>query len=157
LYEWSVVAFALVVPAVGLAAQVLMGALGGHTIAYAALAWFVFGAIGLRLGSAGIKQVVTPEFTAGELLGIRGGQANHLVREVGFANICFGVLGILQLFLPGYRLPAAIAGGLYLALAGAQHAVRYARARAAGGETFPMVSDLLIVLMLVVLLVMGRL
>jgi hypothetical protein len=124
-------------------------------LAAVALAWWVFGCVGLRLGSAGVKQAVTPSFTARELLGIQDDSANHVVRELGFANSCFGLLGVLSLFLPVFRLPALVGGGLYLALAGIQHVVRYARRSAAAGELFPMVSDILICLWLVLLLVLA--
>jgi hypothetical protein len=124
-----------------------------HTIVLEAFMWFVFGCVGLRLGSAGLKQTFTPGFTASELLGINDDSANHLVRELGFANICLGILGVASLFFGAFRMPAFIAGGLFFVLTGVQHLVRRIRGTAYSGETFPMVSDLIIACWLIILAV----
>ena len=65
--------------------------------------------MGTRLLVAGVSQVFRPQFTVQNILG------------APFANLTFGVLGILGTFIPGWAVPAAIAGGLFLGLAGFRH------------------------------------
>jgi hypothetical protein len=60
--------------------------------------WFIFSAVGLRLLTAGIKQTSDPAFTAKEIFHINNTEALPIVRELGFANICFGLIGIVSLF-----------------------------------------------------------
>ena len=86
--------------------------------------WFVFWAVGVRLIIAGFKQVVSPEFTAKEVFGAMEKGAQAIVKELGFANFSLGLLGFCSLFIPEWRLPAAIAGGLFFGLAGLGHFVR---------------------------------
>jgi hypothetical protein len=56
--------------------------------------WFVFWAVGIRAFTAGLHQVIRPQFTAKEILGIKGSQQFIIVQELGFANISIGTLGI---------------------------------------------------------------
>jgi hypothetical protein len=89
--------------------------------------WFVFWAVGVRLLIAGLRQVVDPKFTAEEIFNINSAEPLILVRELGFANISTGVLGICAIFNGGWIMPAAIVGGLFYGLAGLGHAFREAR------------------------------
>lgn len=86
--------------------------------------WSVFWMVGVRLLMAGLRQIVQPGFTAKTILGIEGDDALLLVRELGFGNTAFGVLGIATLFVPGWTLAAALAGGLFYGLAGINHVVQ---------------------------------
>jgi hypothetical protein len=83
--------------------------------------WFTFWAVGVRLFIAGIRQVVQPEFTAHEIFQIPGKVAIPIVREVGFANLSMGLLGLTVFIRPEWTIPAALVGGLYYGLAGAGH------------------------------------
>lgn len=86
--------------------------------------WFVFWAVGIRMLTAGIRQTLQPQFTAGEIFGIRNPEAHGIVREVGFGNLAMGTLGICSLFRPAWIVPAALVGGLYYGLAGLGHIFR---------------------------------
>jgi hypothetical protein len=86
--------------------------------------WSVFWMVGVRLLIAGLRQIVQPAFTAKTILGIQGDDALLLVRELGFGNTAFGVLGIATLLVPGWTLAGALAGGLFYGLAGINHAVQ---------------------------------
>lgn len=86
--------------------------------------WFVFWAVGIRMLTAGIRQALQPQFTAGEIFGIRNPEAHGIVREVGFGNLAMGTLGICSLFRPAWIVPAALVGGLYYGLAGLGHIFR---------------------------------
>lgn len=75
--------------------------------------WFIFSAVGLRLFLAGIKQVKNPEFTAKQIFHIDSPQSYPILRELGFANICFGLVGIVSIFKPDWRIVSAFASGIY--------------------------------------------
>jgi hypothetical protein len=101
--------------------------------------WFVFWAVGVRLLAAGLRQVFQPQFTAEGIFGIRDPDARKIVIELGFANICTGVIGVASGSIPAWVQPAAVAGGLFYLLAGIQHARNAHRNQA---ENLAMWSDL---------------
>lgn len=86
--------------------------------------WFIFWAVGLRLFVAGIKQVVNPAFTAKQIFHLQSPESFPILRELGFANICFGLVAIVSLFKPEWRIVSAFASGLYFGIAGIQHALK---------------------------------
>src|SRR5579863_4823714 len=86
--------------------------------------WLVFWSVGVRLFIAGLRQVAQPRFTAESIFQVKDRGALSIVREVGFANLAMGALGLLTLAEPNFLVSAAIVGGLYYGLAGAGHAVR---------------------------------
>lgn len=102
--------------------------------------WFAFWGVGMRLGLAGLRQAFNPAFTAPDIFEIEDERVHLIVRELGFANLALGLLGLLAL-LPAWTTPAALAGGLFFALAGWKHAVAGERNMT---RTVAMVSDLFI-------------
>ncbi len=109
--------------------------------------WFIFSAVGLRLFLAGIKQTTNPAFTAKEIFHIENPDSLPIVRELGFANLCFGLVGIVSLFMPQWRVVSAFGSGLYYGIAGLQHLLK----KPAGiNEMFALVTDLLIFILLLV-------
>ncbi len=111
-----------------------------------AMKWFVFWAVGIRLFSAGITQILHPAFT-GYILHLPE-SGFIIVRELGFANVCFGLLGIVSVCKASWRIPAAFAGGLYLGTAGIQHVLKLSEGMNTK-ETIAMISDLFIFLVMV--------
>ncbi len=107
--------------------------------------WFVFWAVGVRLGIAGIRQISRPAFTAREIFDLSGHGAETLVIELGTANVGMGIIGIASLFVPSFVLPAAISAGLFYAVAGVRHAQAANRGR---NENIAMISDLLAAIVL---------
>lgn len=83
--------------------------------------WWVFWGVGTRLFVAGIVQVSGKGPTAA-ILGAASPsvQETQLVRELGTANIGMGFAGLFAL-VPGWALPAGIAGGVFLLIAGFMH------------------------------------
>ncbi|WP_349864723.1 hypothetical protein [Leifsonia sp. WHRI 6310E] len=83
--------------------------------------WWVFWGVGTRLLVAGIAQVSGKGPTT-EILGPAAPTVpeKQLVRELGMANIGMGLAGLLAL-VPGWALPAGLAGGLFLLIAGVMH------------------------------------
>lgn len=86
--------------------------------------WWVFWGVGTRLLVAGIFQVSGKGPTA-EILGASEptAQESQLVRELGTANLAMGLAGLLAL-VPGWALPAGLAGGVFLLIAGALHVLK---------------------------------
>jgi hypothetical protein len=104
--------------------------------------WFIFWAIGIRLFTAGISQASNPTFTA-QIFRMKSRESFVIIRELGFANISLGVMGILSVINHDWRLLAAIAGGLFLGIAGIQHLFKKPDSR---NEVIAMLYDLSVLL-----------
>jgi hypothetical protein len=103
--------------------------------------WFIFSAVGLRLFLAGIRQTTKPSFTAKEIFHIDNPDIFPIVIELGFANLCFGLVGIVSLLKPEWRVVSAFASGLYYAFAGLLHLIK----KPVGtNEKFALWTDLII-------------
>lgn len=109
--------------------------------------WFIFSAVGLRLFFAGIKQATNPAFTAKQIFHIDSTDSYPILRELGFANICFGLVGIISLFKSEWRIVSAFASGLYYGIAGLQHLIKKPVSK---NEQFALWSDLLIFTLLLI-------
>ena len=138
-YFISVSLMTFVIPAVGFIAEHLSRALPLSFELYSK--WFIFSAVGLRLFVAGIQQSAKPAFTAKEIFHIDNPESFPIVRELGFANLCFGLVGIISLFKPEWRIVSAFASGIYYGIAGLQHLIK---TPASANEKFALWTDLLI-------------
>lgn len=103
--------------------------------------WFIFSAVGLRLFIAGLQQSMKPQFTAKEIFHIESPESFPIVRELGFANICFGLIGIVSLFKPEWRMVSAFASGIYYAFAGLMHIIKKP---VGANETFALWTDVIV-------------
>jgi len=110
--------------------------------------WWAFWGVGTRLLVAGVAQVSGKGPTS-EILG--SGQAStqevQLIRELGTANIGMGIAGLLAL-IPGWAVPAGIAGGVFLLIAGVMHLPKRGKN---AQETLATWTDLLVGLVVLVL------
>jgi hypothetical protein len=119
-----------------------------HPFSFAMLGkWFIFSAVGLRLTAAGIKQVKDPAFTARQIFNIETPEVLPIVRELGFANLCFGLVGILSLFFPQWRMVSAFASGIYYGIAGLQH---WLKKPSGINEKFALITDIFIFVLLLI-------
>jgi hypothetical protein len=75
------------------------------------------------------------------MLGLKEQAADKIGRERGYANLSMGSIAALSLALPAWLVPAAVAGGLFLALAGIKHATNADRSRK---QDLAMVTDLIV-------------
>jgi hypothetical protein len=139
-YLISVLALTIVVPAISIAAELLLHKDESLSLAVAGK-WFIFWAVGVRLAMAGIRQIFNPAFTAKEIFHIDHAPSHAIVRELGFANLCAGLVGLISLFLPPWRLISAFSSGLYYGIAGAYHAIKNP---AGANETIALISDIFI-------------
>lgn len=72
--------------------------------------WFVFWAFGFRLFTTGIKQASDPASEAVKTFKLNGKNVYVIIRQLGFANISLGILGILSLINNQWRQIGAISG-----------------------------------------------
>lgn len=124
-------------------------AISGSDLLFLTGKWFVFWALGLRLLTAGIKQIAQPEFTARTIFEIKDPSAFTVVSELGISNVAIGVLGTGSLFFPAWVLPSAVYGVLFYGIAGIRH---LANKRRNPTENIATISDLWVALVLAVYL-----
>jgi hypothetical protein len=101
--------------------------------------WFVLWSVGVRLLLAGLRQMVQPRYTAQVILSLKSEESLILVRELGFANFAIGLVGVGSAVFPSWRPAGALAGGMFYALAGANHVLQPHRGKL---ERMAMASDL---------------
>ena len=106
--------------------------------------WFVFWTTGIRLFTAGISQSSNPNFTA-RIFKMETQESFVVIRELGFANISLGVMGILSVINDHWRILAAITGCLFFGLAGIQHLFKKSEST---NEIVAMLGDLFVMIVL---------
>lgn len=148
MYPVMILALFLVLPLVSTGVELLMRRGRGAAAGLIGVAgrWFVFWPVGVRLVSAGLMQILSPEYTAEDIFEITDHSVLPLISELGFANVAMGSIALGSAWLPRWRTPAALVGALYFGLAGLRHLV-------VGGaftelRTIAMVSDLFIAVVL---------
>ena len=145
-YIVVVTVLTFLLPVIGCVAEILINKTASFSFELFGK-WFIFSAVGIRLFIAGIKQTTDPAFTAKEIFHIDNPESFAVVRELGFANLCFGLIGIVSLFLPQWRVVSAFGSGLYYGIAGLQH---FLKKPVGINEKFAMVTDIIIFLLLLV-------
>ncbi|HVM71137.1 MAG TPA: DUF6790 family protein [Anaerolineales bacterium] len=145
MYLLSVILLMAILPVVSILAENLLFHSQAGIMALAGK-WFVFWAMGVRLFTAGLRQVLQPRFTAEVILGIREAGQTILVQELGFANLAMGTLGVATLLNGAWLVPAALTGALFIGMAGIRHAFSKNRNRL---ETEAMISNLFVVIVLI--------
>jgi hypothetical protein len=105
-----------------------------------ALRWMLFLALGWTAVGAAIPHTIFARQTAKAI----GWETNGFQYEVGFANLAVGLAGIYAANQDVSQawVAAALAGGVFLALAGAYHVIEIFRSRNyAPGNTAILISD----------------
>ncbi|MFW2488713.1 DUF6790 family protein [Clostridium chromiireducens] len=141
MFEVSVILFFYILPTISIIINLMIR--GDKFIVETIVKWVVFWGIGLRFFTCGLKQALQPRFTANDIFGSYDEKAYPIVRELGFANICTGLCGIVSLFNEKFRMAAIIIGGLYYLLALFQHLFRKQKNST---EVFVTITDLSIFL-----------
>jgi len=139
LYPVTVILLMFIFPLVSVIIELLSGS--QDSIFLLLGKWIVFWGIGMRLFTAGLRQIIKPELTSEGILKIEGKAAWQLVRELGFANVGIGLVGIISLWITGWAAAAGLAGGLFLTFAGLEH-IR--KANKNSEEVLAMLSDLFV-------------
>jgi hypothetical protein len=112
--------------------------------------WFVFWGVGMRFFTGGLRQSITPKFTAEKIFEFKTSEPLVVVQELGFANLSMGILGILTVFNGSWIMPSAIVGGMFYGLAGLKHLTRKGRNLNENVATY---SDLFMFLVLLLYIV----
>jgi hypothetical protein len=146
-YMYMIILLMLVLPVISI---VIDSGQSGGTMLILTGKWFTFWAIGVRLLLAGLRQTLKPEFTARDIFHIDNEESHAIVRELGFANLCFGLVGVISLFIPGWRVAAAFTGGLYMGIAGAMHIVKRP---STPNEVMALVSDIFIFVLMAIYII----
>src|SRR4051812_8767173 len=92
-YIAIVTALTFIVPAIGFAVEPFISQTPLTFESFSK--WFIFSAVGLRLFLAGIRQTTKPQFTAKQIFHIDNPDSFPIVIELGFANLCFGLVGLI--------------------------------------------------------------
>lgn len=145
-YIISIIALIFVLPLLSLFAEWLLRT-NVINVASSAGKWFIFYAGGLRLFIAGIRQITNPSFTAKKIFHFKTDESFFVIKELGFANVCLGLTGVISICLMQWRVVSAFSCGLYYGLAGLGH---FARKTAAGNEKFAMITDIIAFIILMV-------
>lgn len=114
--------------------------------------WFAFWLVGIRLLMAGLRQAITPQFTAEGIFEIKSKEPLVVVQELGFANISMGVLGISTIINSSWIMPATIVGGLFYGMAGIRHLMKKVKNNL---EKAAMISDLYAFIILIALFIVN--
>ena len=112
--------------------------------------WFVFWAVGVRLGLAGLRQFFQPAFTAKEIFHMTGDEALPVVRELGAANVATAAVGLLSVVFSSFTVPVAISAAIFYGVAGAMHSAERNRSR---NENIAMLSDIFLFAVLAMFLI----
>jgi hypothetical protein len=145
MYYLMVAGFMVILPVVSILWEML--ASSGQGLIFLIGKWFVFWAVGGRLFTAGIKQMLQPEFTAKTIFEIEDPGAMKVVAELGVSNVAIGAISLLSLYFQQWIMPAAVYGVFFYGLAGVRHLGNRGRNRI---ETVATASDLWIALVLAV-------
>lgn len=150
MYKVMVIGLMVVLPIVSTVVELVVTGDSANALAIVGK-WFLFWGVGVRLTIAGISQTVKPSFTAENILGEKASSgANQIVQELGFANLGFGIVGLIAPWIAGWAVPAAIPAAIFLGLAGARH---IAKPNKNGKEWLATLTDLLVSIVLLVFVI----
>lgn len=147
MYLLTVVGLMFVFPVVSIGIEIL-GFGEGASAADVVAKWFVFWGVGVRLLTAGLRQMLQPRYTARTVLGLRHQESLIVIRELGFANTATGTLGVMSIFVSGWTLASAVVGAVFFGLAGANHILQTSRNKS---ENIAMATDSLFAVLLLAL------
>jgi hypothetical protein len=137
MYYGMIALFMLIAPAISITSELAITS-GPVQLAVVIGRWFIFWGVGVRLFTAGLKQVSQPSFTA-SIMKIKSKDSYMVIRELGFANLAIGAVALITVFNTQWLVPAALAGAIFYGAAGFQHVLKKP---ATTLETVALVSDL---------------
>lgn len=151
IYYATILLTMVVLPLVSISTEMATST-GMEGLLVVSIKWFAFWAVGVRLLLAGVSQILRPGYTLKHILGVDEPRAYVIAQELGFANVAIGAAGLISLLLPGWALPVAFVGGVFLGLAGYNH---LRRPRRNMRENVAMISDLFAAAILLVAFVLS--
>ncbi len=142
-YLFSVIMLMLMLPIISIVLEILLTK-SNQGIMSLIGKWFVFW-VGIRLFTAGLRQSISPSFTAINIFNMKTTESYVIIKELGFANITMGLAGIISIFVPSWRIVGAFLGGLFLGVAGIQHIINKPKEF---NEKIALVSDIFIFILM---------
>ena len=115
------------------------------------LLWFLGFGIGVGSIFSGLAQILSPEMVAQSV----GWPNTPFLREVGFANISYGILGILSIKYRSFWVPTIIAYAVFMwgAAIGHLYCIKQTGNLAAGNAGTVLYLDILMPILFILLLV----
>jgi len=107
--------------------------------------WILFWSVGIRSLSAGIVQLVYPEYTAKLIFNLSGTDFYIFIRELGVANIAIGLSAIISFRIVNWRVPVAFISFIFNLFLSANHVLHF---QAGFNEAVSLAGDLLVVVAL---------
>lgn len=109
-------------------------------------AWILFWSVGIRSVSAGLVQLVYPQYTAQTIFELSTGTEFYIfIRELGVANFAIGVTAIVSVWIKNWRIPAAFISLIFNTFLSINHILHF---QAGGNELASLAADLFVVVML---------
>lgn len=115
----QVMALMLVLPVLSIVGEYIL--MPGIALVVVVGKWFVFWIVGVRLLTAGLRQMLQPEFTARTVFAIEDTAAFTVVSELGISNLAIGVIAMASLYFREWTLPSAIYGLIFYGIAAIRH------------------------------------
>jgi hypothetical protein len=119
MYFAMVAAFMVILPVASIIAETSISP--GLSLVFLVGKWFVFWAVGMRLFTAGSRQILQPDFTAKTIFEIEDPGATKIVSELGIGNAAIGAISLASIHFQGWIMPMAIYGLIFYGLAGVRH------------------------------------
>ena len=104
--------------------------------------WILFWTVGIRSVTAGLMQVVKPEYTAVYIFNMTGTEFYTIIRELGIANFTIGLTAVFSLRIKNWRQPAAFTACIFNLLLVINHCINF---QAGINELFSLIFDILVV------------
>ncbi len=101
-YLFSVIMLMLMLPIISIVLEILLTK-SNQGIMSLIGKWFVFW-VGIRLFTAGLRQSISPSYTAINIFNMKTTESYVIIKELGFANISMGLVGIISIFVPSWRI-----------------------------------------------------
>lgn len=108
--------------------------------------WILFWSVGIRSVSAGLVQLIYPQYTAQNIFELSTGTEFYIfIRELGVANFAIGATAIIAVKLRNWRIPAAFISWIFNCFLSINHILHF---QAGANELASLGADLFVVVML---------
>ncbi|MFP4163894.1 MAG: DUF6790 family protein [Chitinispirillaceae bacterium] len=108
--------------------------------------WILFWAVGIRSVSAGLVQLIYPQYTAETIFELTSGTEFYIfIRELGVANFAIGTTAIISAGLKDWRLPTAFISLIFNTLLAINHIIHF---QAGANQFASLGADFFVVVML---------
>ena len=113
--------------------------------------WILFWAVGIRSVSAGLVQLIYPQYTAQTIFELTNGTDFYIfIRELGVANFSIGVTAIISFWKKLWRYPAAFISLIFNTFLVINHILHF---QAGLNELVSLGADIFVVFMLTLFLI----